>query len=214
MFYDRGYDTFSSGAENPCHEQHCEVADDGSQGDGDGLMVEFITVPREPPRPPEPSASPSASSSTPAGSSSQARVASQPVEAMKAEVLGESGDYASLEPAPNKRLEERVARVATTDEPSSSKGGHPGDDLLMRYQAALRAAIRKQWTEQVDRPFPTGCTIRLIQSTGGVLNASSAANCDLPRQEQLQLEAAALMAQPLPYAGYEAAFAPELELLL
>ena len=98
--------------------------------------------------------------------------------------------------------------------PPSSSGGSTGDDRLASYHAAVRAAIRRKWSERTDRPFPTGCAVQLTLTTGGSVNAISAIACNIGKEQRLQLEAAALMAQPLPYAGYEEVFVSELQLEL
>lgn len=97
---------------------------------------------------------------------------------------------------------------------SASVGSTGEDNLLSSYQIALRAAIFRTWKNLSPRVYPTGCTIHLTQNPGGMVTATSAAACGLAREEQLQLEAAALMAQPMPYVGYETVFSPEMDLVL
>lgn len=191
-------------------------ADNVAQGDGEGLLVEFITVPRAPSQPQAHTLAPLALSISPAiGPAQERETLTHIEEAERTKVLSKSGDYASLAPALKSQPNEPAARAAAdTSTFSSPEGGNPSDDLLSSYHAALRSAIQKQWAEQTERSFPSGCVIRLIQSVGGALNASSAVNCDLSRQERLQLEAAALMAQPLPYVGYEAVFLEDMSLQL
>lgn len=191
-------------------------ADDAAQGGEEGLLVEFIVIPHVSSQLQAHPISASVSSTSLATDSAQGRATIEIVEAAeRAEVLSELDDYASLAPTPQSPPNELTASVASgTSASSSLKGGHPSDDLQGGYRAALRAAIQRQWIEQTGRIFPSGCAIRLVQSVGGVLNASSAANCDLSREDRLQLEAAALMAQPLPYAGYEAVFSDDMLLQL
>lgn len=97
---------------------------------------------------------------------------------------------------------------------SASSGGGAGNDLLASYQAAMRAAIFRTWQGLSRKPYPNGCAIHLSQNPGGAVTATSAAACGLSREDRLQLEAAALMAQPMPYAGYESVFSPETDLIL
>ena len=125
-------------------------------------------------------------------------------------VLSETGEYTPPD-APSKPLASSSSHPIGA---STAKGGNPGDDPLASYHAALRAAIRSKWSDLTDRPFPSGCTLGMTLATGGALNATSANGCVLSGEDRLQLEAAALMAQPLPYAGYEAVFVPELALTL
>lgn len=97
---------------------------------------------------------------------------------------------------------------------SASEGGNPLDDLLADYHGALRATIRRKWKELTSRPFPTGCTVRLDLAVGGPVNSTSASECEIPQEDRTQLEAAIMMAQPLPYAGYESVFTLSLPLTL
>ena len=108
----------------------------------------------------------------------------------------------------------QVDEATPSDSASTSNGGYAGDDLLTSYQAAMRAAILKTWQGLSNHSFPAGCTIHLSQTPGGNVTATSAASCGLPREDQLRLEAAALMAQPMPYAGYESVFSIDMDLIL
>lgn len=118
------------------------------------------------------------------------------------------------------RRESRQSPVApqtpdtTTSQAAAASSGGAGNDLLASYQAAMRAAIFKTWQGLSKNTYPTGCTIHLSQNPGGTVIATSAAVCGLSREDQLQLEAAALMAQPMPYAGYESVFSAEMDLTL
>lgn len=103
-----------------------------------------------------------------------------------------------------------TTQTAAANSISAAKGGSPEDDRLASYHATLRVALHRKWAALTDRPFPSGCALSMTLGTSGVLNATSARGC--ASEDSLRLEAAALMAQPLPYAGYEAVFAPELEL--
>ena len=105
---------------------------------------------------------------------------------------------------------EQATRVASV-EPS---GGSTGDDMRARYHAALRAAIQRKWPQLTQRKSPTGCELQLALGVGGAVNATTASACNLSTEERQQLEAAALMAQPLPYGGYEEVFSPDVLLIL
>lgn len=83
-------------------------------------------------------------------------------------------------------------------------------DLHTAYLAALRAAIRLQWG-QADR-HPGKCRLTLQQKPGGDVVSAVGGDCSLGDADRASLEAAALMAQPLPYAGYESAYADSLTL--
>lgn len=97
---------------------------------------------------------------------------------------------------------------------SASQGGAPADDLLANYHGALRATIRRKWQTLTNRPFPSGCTVRLDLAVGGPVNSVTASGCDISQADRMQLESAILMAQPLPYAGFESVFTAALPLTL
>lgn len=80
----------------------------------------------------------------------------------------------------------------------SDEGSESGSRTA--YLNVLRAAIRKQWSYsgQVAK-----CKLTLYQSVGGGVRGAVVSDCELELQAQRSLEAAALMAQPLPYAGFE-----------
>lgn len=122
--------------------------------------------------------------------------------------LSDIGEQVALETQPEAQSVSGGANLSATP------GGKPADDLLANYHGALRAAVRRKWAQLTTRPFPTGCTVRLDLSVGGPVNATSASGCDIPQADRMQLEAAVLMAQPLPYAGYESVFTADLPLTL
>ena len=184
-------------------------ASDGLEGEGDALVVEYIALPmqgdnagqlplealREPiaPERHDPTTRPHA--------------APDPNDAL-ARSLSEAGEY-----VPPEAASRSAARSSQPHSPgSAARGGNPADDLFASYQAALRAHIAQTWRSLTDRDFPSGCSLRLSQNAGGAVTATSANGCPLSQEDRLQLEAATLMAQPLPYTGYEAVFAPEMRL--
>lgn len=75
--------------------------------------------------------------------------------------------------------------------------------LRAAYIDALRAAIRKHWSYQGP---PKQCSLNIQQLPGGTVQSAIAGECSLPTQDRHALEAAVLMAQPLPYEGFEAIF--------
>ena len=129
------------------------------------------------------------------------------------QMAAKGGEYASKSDTAQAQVQ-AIKQTAAIVAASSTKGGSPGDDRLASYHAALRAAIHRKWMELTSRPFPSGCALQLTLAVGGPVNATSAASCNLSEADRLQLEAAALMAQPLPYAGYESVFAITTELWL
>lgn len=89
----------------------------------------------------------------------------------------------------------------------------PEDAALRRiYLAELRAAILKQW----NRPEGSirECSIELQLRPGGQVAGAKLGRCTLIADARNQLEAAALLAQPLPYQGYETVFSELVELQL
>ena len=85
-------------------------------------------------------------------------------------------------------------------------------ELRRIYLAELRAAILKQW----NRPeiSITTCSIELQLRPGGQVAGAKLGRCSLVADARNQLEAAALLAQPLPYRGYETVFSELVELHL
>lgn len=108
---------------------------------------------------------------------------------------------------------ETTAQGAAASTSADAAGRRAGSNLLASYRAALGAAIRRKWGELTDRPFPEACALQLSLVAGGAVRTSSASSCAIAQQDRQQLEAAALMAQPLPYAGYEAVFTPDLRIV-
>lgn len=107
-----------------------------------------------------------------------------------------------------------AAAASTTsakDTAYGSGGGMDGDgdDLESRYLAALKAAIYAQWKPDERMRDHGECDVLIRQSEGGGVLTAQAENCGLSPSEQRALEAATLMAQPLPYAGYEPVFLAE-----
>lgn len=106
-------------------------------------------------------------------------------------------------------IEESGAAVANHAGPVSDHGGdaagHAEDQgLRAAYIAALRIAIRQHW--QYDGPKGS-CRLTLQQSQGGTVVSVASSNCALDTVGRRALESAALMAQPLPYVGYESVYA-------
>lgn len=102
-----------------------------------------------------------------------------------------------------------VSNVASVTNAADMLGDHPEDGLRAAYIAALKAAINKQrGAGQGQQP----CTITITQSPGGHVASVQAGACALTQSERFALEAAVLMAQPLPYAGYEPVYSSIMEL--
>lgn len=88
-------------------------------------------------------------------------------------------------------------------------GGNNDDDLRAAYLAALRTAIHQHWNY---RESPQQCTLTIKQSPGGAVQSAITGECALAPPDRRALEAAALMAQPLPYAGFESIYAESIDL--
>lgn len=86
------------------------------------------------------------------------------------------------------------------------------DKLREQYFAALRAAILMKWDRTQGDLH--GCRMELQLRQGGVVVGAKLRGCTIDVDAIDQLEAAALMAQPLPYEGYERVFSELVELQL
>lgn len=185
----------------------------GSREQGNPLIVQFVAVSHDSERPVERAGSaevptvqadePSLPLSPPDAPEPDAAAYVEPVPTARPEAAAET----ELASTPSSEL---VADASTADMASASTG--EDDDLSERYQAAVRARIESVWLSLTDRGLPNDCRLRISLAPGGGLVSASAASCSLDDSDRNQLEAAALMAQPMPYAGFEAVFRPELEL--
>lgn len=97
-----------------------------------------------------------------------------------------------------------------SSDPTGQGGSSQHSALQDAYFAAIRSAILTTWGKTgIDLK---GCVLRLQQKTGGTVQAAKVDGCALDAAVRDELEAAALMAQPLPYAGYETVFSEQLGL--
>lgn len=128
----------------------------------------------------------------------------QPINQIKLSTHTEESESKETQKPAN--INPETASIST----SIPSGGNTENNLLASYQAA----IFKTWQRLSRHAYPIGCTIHISQTPGGNVTATSAAACGLSKEDQLQLEAAALMAQPMPYIGYEPVFSPEMDLNL
>ncbi|MEN5118217.1 hypothetical protein ABE488_12935 [Luteimonas sp. TWI662] len=106
-----------------------------------------------------------------------------------------------------------------TTGPSIETGMRSTDDFQQETVASYHAAIRQRITEVFAALYgvdlPHGCALDLtLGAEGSVLEATTSGGCKAPPEIEDQLAAAALMAQPLPYQGYEAVFKPAMTLRL
>lgn len=82
------------------------------------------------------------------------------------------------------------------------------DSIKNAYLAALRATIQSKWVRQ-DKQYGR-CSVTLQQTAGGGVVSATSRSCMLDDADRRALEAAALAAQPLPYAGFEHVFREQL----
>lgn len=120
-----------------------------------------------------------------------------------------------------RQLADRRARQASdvaaeNDAAASAARPPPGqrgvdEGLRARYAAALQAAILDKWRRPESVPLGQVCRIKIRQSAGGrVLDAQADPSCPYDQAGKDSVERAVLLAQPLPYAGFEAVFQREL----
>jgi hypothetical protein len=107
----------------------------------------------------------------------------------------------------------RSPRTGSTTEPSDTGAGAPVEHFEALppalppysrehdYLVALREAVRAHWA-----PGTGPCSITIQQRVGGRIIAAVSESCAMAADAKQALEAAALSAQPLPYAGFERVF--------
>lgn len=105
-----------------------------------------------------------------------------------------------------------IATPSGPSGPSEQAGTLESSGPRNAYLAAIRSAILTKW----GKPGADlkGCVLTIKQKIGGSVLASQIRECKLDLADRNELEAAALMAQPLPYAGYENHFSEVMELEL
>ena len=93
-----------------------------------------------------------------------------------------------------------------------SQDAKSNNGLRAQYESAIRATVERKWQQLGQSSAYGKCTLQFTQLAGGVVTSATTEDCDLSAEDRLKLEAAVLMAQPLPYSGYESVFATEFEL--
>jgi hypothetical protein len=131
----------------------------------------------------------------------------KPADSSRAIVLPDRDDLSQKQHASDKvsskALPASAASASTHGSPRSATDG---------YLMAVRQAISTRWAAlHPDEPLPA-CMLRIQQATGGAVTSAQASNCAIDATKRSELEAAALMAQPLPYIGYEQSFSDDLTL--
>jgi hypothetical protein len=95
---------------------------------------------------------------------------------------------------------------------ASASGAAAGDDLDAKYRAAIRQAVMSQWSKVKGAKPGETCVLTIQQEPGGkVLSAITQDPCALDEASRRTLEAAALIVQPLPYAGFESVFQAQID---
>lgn len=117
---------------------------------------------------------------------------------------------AELAEAKLQQLADARARQASTDasnaSPPPGQGGQ-SPDLLAAYQQALQQAILSNWTRPDSVPLGQRCKIVIRQIPGGqVIEAQVDPSCPYDEPGRRSVERAVLLAQPLPYKGFERVF--------
>jgi colicin import membrane protein len=117
---------------------------------------------------------------------------------------------AELAEAKLQQLADARARQASTAasnaSPPPGQGGQ-SPDLLAAYQQALQQAILSNWTRPDSVPLGQRCKIVIRQIPGGqVIEAEVDPSCPFDEPGRRSVERAVLLAQPLPYKGFERVF--------
>ena len=101
---------------------------------------------------------------------------------------------------------------AAASTPAAGSGG-VDQSLLARYQAALQAAIQRNWTRPETVPLGQRCRLVIRQIAGGrVIDVQVEPSCPYDELGRRSVEAAVRKAEPLPYAGFEPVFSRTLNL--
>lgn len=107
----------------------------------------------------------------------------------------------------------KPSQTSSAESASGQNGAGTGDGgqdgLRAAYLAALREAISKQWQHMGSKG---NCRLMLRQSPGGTVKSAVSKECGLDISARHALEAAALMAQPMPYAGYESVYQDSIDI--
>lgn len=97
--------------------------------------------------------------------------------------------------------------------PAPVRAGNEGSDesLLGQYTIAIQRAIERNWLRPETVRPGLECKMRIRQIVGGeVIAVAIDASCPYDDLGRRSIEAAVLKAQPLPYAGFESVFRPDL----
>ena len=97
------------------------------------------------------------------------------------------------------------AAAQTDAEASGANGTDQG--LQARYIAAIVNKVVSKWRRPDSVPIGARCKVHIRQMVGGtVTQVEVASPCALDEEGRKSIEQAVLLAQPLPYAGFETVF--------
>lgn len=106
------------------------------------------------------------------------------------------------------------ARMAALAAEEAQKAGDGGDSNspLAQYVAAIKNKVRNNWLRP-ETVQNVRCVVRIVQLPGGtVMQASIVPPCYADEPTRRSMEAAVMRSDPLPYRGYEAVFARNIDL--
>lgn len=122
---------------------------------------------------------------------------------------------ASLAEQKLQQIADARARQGSDAAAAAARPGAGGTDASLQaaYAEAIRKAIVAKWTRPENIPLGARCKIVIRQLPGGeVTEASVGAPCSYDEAGRQSIERAVMLAQPLPYAGFESVFQRTLNL--
>lgn len=162
----------------------------------------------------EANATPSPQSGAIHESASEATKAISTTPAENEAAMTSSPPGTSPRPDPAPPAQAIAESAGDTELPAVHAGGLSGAKgeagLMDAYLAALRTKILAKYGGN-DHDI-RGCIVTLQQHVGGVVLSAKVSGCNAGALIKNELEAAALMAQPLPYSGFESVFSERLDL--
>lgn len=121
--------------------------------------------------------------------------------------------------ADSRRETERLQQIADRERPperpvqqtggGAQRAGEGGTDesLLAAYRVAIQRAVERHWRRPETIPPGTACRMTIRQIPGGeVISVEIGRDCPFDDFGRRSVENAVLLAQPLPYEGFETVF--------
>ena len=85
------------------------------------------------------------------------------------------------------------------------------NSLGQRYATEISSSVTAHWVVPATLTPGEACRVRIRQIAGGdVVSVTTDATCAYDEAARRSIEAAVLRASPLPYAGYESVFNPDI----